>query len=495
MPCLSFRRKDDWTQYPLTKSLQIPATESELKNELQVSKKQLSALRLENEQSITSFKVKRDELQEEIFLLTTQSLKLQENDKIQQEKSKQFEVLLKELEDSKAALEVSLAESKKSAQTKVLAEHGEVLKADKQIVFNKQVPHIEDVIDLLQRFSFPETKFEELGKALDLKPLLDPLFLNLTNRRSLTDCVIQWIRNSKTKPLFASLLHALRSIKENAIADKLDQEISVERTPDLVLAAFDNHHDNVLSYSLSDPVAVANILYGEGIITAENLLSAIRKSIKIDYYVLEIFADVLSRFPLNEPFGKALLRDYGAIVKVEAKEDEYSPYQKLPTSVEIMVPRSIITDISSIRIAYGKMMYNVGKVLKNSIYDFEALEDFIGSCNSDLKNDLIKAPSHIMPVIKKGCSLIDTSLVRAVAEEFEVSEVQIYIDEYNHVFENFCQSLSVALSLKEKVADSNCQTVTYTLDRKPDENILKDIRDILSKISYDKFVIIEFFEQ
>ena len=158
-----------------------------------------------------------------------------------------------------------------------------------------------------------------------------------------------------------------------------------------------------------------------------------------------------------------------------------------------MVPRSIITEFPSIRIAYGKMMYNVGRLWKSRIDNLEAIQDFIGSCNSDLKNDpQIHDSSRLMDVIMKGCSLIDIRLVCAVAEEFWVSEVQDYIDEYNHVLEKFCQSLSEVLSLKEKVADSNCQTITYILDRKPDENMLNDIRDIFSKISYDKIVIIKF---
>ena len=105
--------------------------------------------------------------------------------------------------------------------------------------------------------------------------------------------------------------------------------VSVERTPDLVLAAFDNHFE-VLMTSLSDdsdPMAVAKLLYGDGIIKAEvlsqmeittydggriyKLLCAIRESIKINYNAMEIFANVLSKFPENEPFRKALLRDYG----------------------------------------------------------------------------------------------------------------------------------------------------------------------------------------
>ena len=159
-----------------------------------------------------------------------------------------------------------------------------------------------------------------------------------------------------------------------------------------------------------------------------------------------------------------------------------------------MVPHSITTDISSVRIAYGTMMYNIGKVLKSSIEDFTALQDFIGSCNSDLKNDpQFHDPSQLMHVIEKGCSLIDIRLIRAVAEEFQVSEVKKYIDEYNHIFTKFCELLSKLLSLKEKVFDSSCQTITYALDRTLDPTTMKDIKDILSISSYGRIVLIHYY--
>ena len=73
-----------------------------------------------------------------------------------------------------------------------------------------------DVVDLLQRFGFPETKSEELGMALDIDPNdLDPTDLD--------EHLNYWIIHSE-KPLFVSLSRALRSINEDSIADKLDQE-------------------------------------------------------------------------------------------------------------------------------------------------------------------------------------------------------------------------------------------------------------------------------
>ena len=55
------------------------ATESELKNELQVRQKQLSSLRLENEQLITSFKSKRgkQELNYNVCTLSINVIKMQ----------------------------------------------------------------------------------------------------------------------------------------------------------------------------------------------------------------------------------------------------------------------------------------------------------------------------------------------------------------------------------------------------------------------------------
>ena len=77
-----------------------------------------------------------------------------------------------------------------------------------------------DVVDFLRRFGFPETKSEELGMALDI----DPKYW--TEFKSLTECLGRWIDENihSEKPLFVSLSRALRSVNEDAIADKLDQE-------------------------------------------------------------------------------------------------------------------------------------------------------------------------------------------------------------------------------------------------------------------------------
>ena len=83
-----------------------------------------------------------------------------------------------------------------------------------------------------------------------------------------------------------------------------------------------------LSQSLSDPVSVARLLNGEGVITGqvlasvesaspsvpnqrEVLLAAIKEAVQRKYSLLLAFASVLCKVTDNVQLGKSLLRDYG----------------------------------------------------------------------------------------------------------------------------------------------------------------------------------------
>ena len=156
-------------------------------------------------------------------------------------------------------------------------------------------------------------------------------------------------------------------------------------------------------------------------------------------------------------------------------------------------------DFSSIRASYGRMMYNVRKVIRNHQVDFDELIDFTISCSSDIEEKVDKSSdvASVLRVIeKKECSLIDTSLISAVVEEFRVTEAERYIEEYKEKLSEFCRSISVTLCLKEKFEANpslQCETATYVFDWRPDEKKLKDITDILSKTS-GKFVKIKFID-
>ena len=89
-----------------------------------------------------------------------------------------------------------------------------------------------DVLDLLERCSFPQTKWYGLGLKLGLrKNTLDAIERNHPGdvSRCLTECLSKWLSradnvDSKGGATFDSLSDALKSMNENAAADKLDQE-------------------------------------------------------------------------------------------------------------------------------------------------------------------------------------------------------------------------------------------------------------------------------
>ena len=110
------------------------------------------------------------------------------------------------------------------------------------------------------------------------------------------ECIARWLRradnvDSKGGATCDSLSDALKSMNENAAADKLDQESKLISLIVLVLTvcvcipylehstcsvlAIDifNTHRPLLSQSLSDPVSVAIVLQREGVITGQVLAS------------------------------------------------------------------------------------------------------------------------------------------------------------------------------------------------------------------------------
>uniref|UniRef100_A0A1X7T8H7 SH2 domain-containing protein n=1 Tax=Amphimedon queenslandica TaxID=400682 RepID=A0A1X7T8H7_AMPQE len=118
------------------------------------------------------------------------------------------------------------------------------------------IDQLVDVIDLLKRSGYPETRWQDLGLRLGLhKNTLDAIERNHPGdvSRCLTECLSKWLRkadnvNSKGGATFDSLSDALRSMDEIAVADKLDQE----RRNAMATCIFDSHCHN-LSQSLCDP--------------------------------------------------------------------------------------------------------------------------------------------------------------------------------------------------------------------------------------------------
>ena len=212
-----------------------------------------------------------------------------------------------------------------------------------------------DVLNLLKRCGFPQRRWKELGLTLGLhKNTLDAIIRNYPGdvSRCLTQCISKWLSradnvDSRGGATFDSLSDALKSMNENAVADKLDQESKlislivlvltvcvcvfyIEHNTVLAIEIFNTHHP-LLSQSLSDPVSVSIMLQREGVITGqvlasvesaspsvpnqrEVLLAAIIVAIQSQYSLLQTFASVLCKFTGNVKLGTAIQRDYGELV-------------------------------------------------------------------------------------------------------------------------------------------------------------------------------------
>lgn len=92
------------------------------------------------------------------------------------------------------------------------------------------------------------------------------------------------------------------------------------------MTIFDKHHP-VLSQSLSDPSSLAYLLYGEKVITEQQLISVeanldltgqrkilltiLKEAFQVNHIFLQTFGSVLCKFVDNVKLGKDILQDYG----------------------------------------------------------------------------------------------------------------------------------------------------------------------------------------
>ncbi|XP_019864170.1 PREDICTED: uncharacterized protein LOC109593608, partial [Amphimedon queenslandica] len=100
---------------------------------------------------------------------------------------------------------------------------------------NLSVDNLADVLDLLQRYGFPETKWHQLGLRLGLKKnTLDAIENNHPHdvSRCMTECLSQWLGradnvDSRGGANLDSLSNALRSMNETAVAEKLKHHVLI----------------------------------------------------------------------------------------------------------------------------------------------------------------------------------------------------------------------------------------------------------------------------
>ena len=151
-------------------------------------------------------------------------------------------------------------------------------------------------------------------------------------------------------------------------------------------------------------------------------------------------------------------------------------------------------EFTTLRSSYAKMSYNVRKAIKDANIDLEDLKDFIISMDNKLEKKLEECQdiSSTLRLIDNECSLIDIELFCAVVENFQIVAADKHIKEYCDESKKYFQSSPIADYVKKKLIAS-ATTCIFIFDWKPNEILLDDIKDILSKIS-GKIVRIAYIE-
>uniref|UniRef100_A0A1X7U2U0 Death domain-containing protein n=1 Tax=Amphimedon queenslandica TaxID=400682 RepID=A0A1X7U2U0_AMPQE len=239
------------------------------------------------------------------------------------ERNRMREIEKKALDENKASAHDDEEEEKKNELQKDDEEKYELV-SDRNlgIVY---VSNLSDVIDVLKRCGFPETKWYELGLRLGLKKsTLDVIEKNHPHdvSRCMTECLSQWLSradnvDSRGGANLDSLSDALRSMNETAVAEKLKHQALIN--------IFNNRH-TVLSQSLCDSVAITQLLYAERMLTQEAvsrvvsaspsipnqreaLLTAVKEAVQTDPNSLLKFANVLCTISTNVSLGQTILDD------------------------------------------------------------------------------------------------------------------------------------------------------------------------------------------
>lgn len=114
------------------------------------------------------------------------------------------------------------------------------------------------------------------------------------------------------------------------------------------------------------------------------------------------------------------------------------------------------------------------------------------SYRNDLKFRLDSCTSvhDLVYLMGTECTLTDITVLQFFAEEQKITEAMKHIEEYKKNLEESCVSISTSLDLKEKL-NAESDVATFILPWRPEDQTLKDITDVLSKVS-DKRVRIEY---
>ena len=145
----------------------------------------------------------------------------------------------------------------------------------------------------------------------------------------------------------------------------------------------------------------------------------------------------------------------------------------------------------SMRIKFGTTFAKVRDAIKKTPLTIEKLKCYLLDCYPELTPQLshpsINTIDSILDIIKEKCTLIDICILEAIAEQFDIKEVETHIKAYEQATYEFCHTVSTRLCLQEslevtKSSFLNYETAKFVLEWDPDKASLTDIENLLSVV-------------
>ena len=159
-------------------------------------------------------------------------------------------------------------------------------------------------------------------------------------------------------------------------------------------------------------------------------------------------------------------------------------------SMRILVPQCMSAEFTQIRTKFGITFNIIRSIIESNPPSMEDMKQFLEDCDSSLKPSLAHSKSirDVLNIVRDKCTLIDINYLEAVVTRFNIEGVMKHIESYKEFVDQFCDTVSVRLCLKENFpvtmtpTSLNCETATFVLDWNPTDSTLNDIRALLSAV-------------
>ncbi|XP_019858031.1 PREDICTED: uncharacterized protein LOC109586293 isoform X2 [Amphimedon queenslandica] len=341
-----------------------------------------------------------------------------------------------------------------------------------------------EVDELLRKFNYDDTTFFELGLQLGLQyATLNKIKAEHSISNCLIECLNAWIEQVDDVkkyggPSYYTLIVALRIIKQNRVADAIDEE---KHPACAILACYKDE-----KFILNPLPQLAVLLYKEDLIRARilpnadgalSLLREVQQSICANHRNLMKFADVLKLMPATQKIAREIKESY--LEKVHSNE---------------IVDEAEVTEITDISIQGQELdAFNAIRTkFASTVYD--ATEAMVSISERDLRTYLCRGYPHLASKLEKcttiddllnmlanECSLTDVSLLEAVADRFKISPATELIQEYKEAVDDFCEKTPLTECLNKKISSGSMlesEKIVIHVRGLASEHRFKDVKEL-----------------